>query len=322
MCFFYGVRAPSCPPFFEQPQFPVAYKNSDGHVHDAAGTAHRHGPDHDSPKSQHSDCAIQSVAQNSHVSSVQLIDVPFLENRSAHKPDPGTVASSFFDASPFSHRAPPWHKPLRYFSQLIVETFVLRPWRVANVPIDFSEVGDCHEHTVYATFAAIAVFCFVLPACSTDLRSPDTNRGSAPLNFGPEQRLGDNEKNPSTPFLRYSPDGRLFAVWTEDHDAPGPEGSQTLYASTSIRRQGASPMRNAILAWSADGGKTWSSPWRVNSVVEAVQGEENGPKVAFADNKAYVVWSIPGEKGRQNARQYPVRDGQWERSLHSGADSE
>jgi hypothetical protein len=36
----------------------------------------------------------------------------------------------------------------------------------------------------------------------------------------------------------------------------------------------------------------------VNSIVEAVQGEENGPKVAFnKDNKAYVVWSIPGGKG-------------------------
>ena len=61
------------------------------------------------------------------------------------------------------------------------------------------------------TLAAIAVFCFVLPACSADLSLPDTNRGSGPLIFGPEQRLGDNEKNPSTPFLRYSPDGRLFA---------------------------------------------------------------------------------------------------------------
>jgi hypothetical protein len=56
-------------------------------------------------------------------------------------------------------------------------------------------------------------------------------------------------------------------------------------------------MRNALLAWSPDAGKTWSSPARVNSGVEAVQGEENGPKVAFADHKAYVVWSIPGEKG-------------------------
>jgi hypothetical protein len=150
------------------------------------------------------------------------------------------------------------------------------------------------------TFAVIAVHLslfLVLAACSADLRSPDSNRGSAPLSFGPEQRLGDNEKNPSTPFLRYSPDGRLFAVWTEDHDTPWPQGNQI---TTHLHRSGdmaASPMRNAMLAWSADGGKTWSSPWQVNNGVEAVQGEENGPKVAFADNKAYAVWSIPGEKG-------------------------
>ena len=89
------------------------------------------------------------------------------------------------------------------------------------------------------TLAVIVVFCFVLPACSTDLRSPDSNRGSTSLSFGPEQRLGDNEKNPSTPFLRYSPDGRLFAVWTEDHDTPWPQESQTTMHQHRIRRQGA-----------------------------------------------------------------------------------
>ena len=70
-------------------------------------------------------------------------------------------------------------------------------------------------------------------------------------------------------------------------------------------------MRNALLAWSVDGGKTWSSPVRVNSAVEAVQGEENGPEVAFVDKKAYVVWSIPGVKGdktRANIR-FAMDDG-------------
>jgi hypothetical protein len=57
-------------------------------------------------------------------------------------------------------------------------------------------------------------------------------------------------------------------------------------------------MRNAFLAWSDDHGKSWSSAQRVNSRVEAVQGEENGPKVAIGkDHRAYVVWSIPGGKG-------------------------
>ena len=70
-------------------------------------------------------------------------------------------------------------------------------------------------------------------------------------------------------------------------------------------------MRAALLAWSADGGRTWSAPRRVNSEVEAVQEEENGPKVAFAGNSAYVVWSIPGEKGdktRANIR-FAMDDG-------------
>ncbi len=166
------------------------------------------------------------------------------------------------------------------------------------------------------TFAAIAAclaLCMILAACSADLSLPDANRASGPMTFGPEQRLGDNEKNPSTPFLRYSPDGRLFAVWTEDHDTPWPQGNQTTtHQHRSADMMAASPMRNAMLAWSADGGKTWSSSRRVNSNVEAVQGEENGPKVAFsADKRAYVVWSIPGIKGdktRANIR-FAMDDG-------------
>jgi hypothetical protein len=149
----------------------------------------------------------------------------------------------------------------------------------------------------FAAIAACLALCMILAACSAELRSPDSNRGSAPISFGLEQRLGDNEKNPSTPFLRYSPDGRLFAVWTEDHDTPWPQGNQAAMHQHGSGDRAPSPMRNALLTWSADGGKTWSSPWRVNSTVEAVQGEENGPKVAFADKKAYVVWSIPGVKG-------------------------
>src|SRR4030095_8019470 len=94
--------------------------------------------------------------------------------------------------------------------------------------------------------------CLVLAACSVDLRSPESNRGSAPLSFGPEQRLGDNEKNPSTPFLRYSPDGRLFAIWTEDHDTPWPQGSQPAKHQHGSGDRAPSPMRNALLAWSAD----------------------------------------------------------------------
>ena len=150
------------------------------------------------------------------------------------------------------------------------------------------------------TFAPSVFFitlCTILAACSVDPRPPENKPNTETLGFGPEQRLGHNEKNPAAPFLRYSPDGRLFAIWTEDHDTPWPRGNQAGSHQHGSGDRAPSPMRNALLAWSANGGKTWSSPGRVNSAVEAVQGEENGPKVAFADKKAYVVWSIPGAKG-------------------------
>jgi hypothetical protein len=157
-------------------------------------------------------------------------------------------------------------------------------------------------------FAGIAVCTFlflVLAACTAVLIAPDSRSNAVTLSFGPEQRLGDNEKNPAAPFLRYSADGRLFAVWTEDHETPWPQGNQPVKHQHGSGDRAPSPMRNALLTWSGDNGKTWSSPARVNSSVEAVQGEENGPKVAFVDRKAYVVWSIPGAKGdktRANVR--------------------
>ena len=71
-------------------------------------------------------------------------------------------------------------------------------------------------------------------------------------------------------------------------------------------------MRVAVLSSSGDGGKSWSPPKQVNTTIEPVQGDENGPKVAFSpDKKAFVVWSIPGEKGditRANIR-FAMEDG-------------
>ena len=126
------------------------------------------------------------------------------------------------------------------------------------------------------------------------------------LNFGPEISIGKTAANPSTPYLRYAPDGRLFAIWTEDHDTPSPQGKRSADHQRMASDRAPSPMRNALLAWSTDGGKTWSPRKRVNSEVEAVQAEENGPKVAFdINNRAYVVWSIPdgkGDKTRANIR--------------------
>jgi hypothetical protein len=161
--------------------------------------------------------------------------------------------------------------------------------------------------------SCLVIGLFMVWACSSISTQPRTTT-SKELVFGPLQALGNPEKNPSTPFLRYGPDGRrLYAVWSEDHDVLWPQEHKD---SGGHHRMGgdraASPMRNAFFAWSDDAGKTWSRVKRVNSSVEAVQGEENGPKVAVGkDNKAYVVWSIPGEKGdktRANIR-FAMEDG-------------
>jgi hypothetical protein len=153
--------------------------------------------------------------------------------------------------------------------------------------------------------------CAFLLGCSSELAAPPALSGTNQLRFESEVSIGKNTANPAAPFLRYAPDGRLFAVWTEDHDTPWPDGKASGHHGMSGDRA-PSTMRNAFLAWSSDGGKTWSAPKRVNDRIEAVQGEENGPKVAFdAANRAHVVWSIPGGKGdktRANVR-FTMEDG-------------
>jgi hypothetical protein len=156
------------------------------------------------------------------------------------------------------------------------------------------------------------LLCLIVAGCTPELTAPDSTVRSGSLPFGPEQRLGQADKNPSTPFLRYRSDGRLYAIWTEDDGSPAAKSAQPVGHRHGTGKMAASPMREALLAWSADGGKSWSPPRRVNDAVEAVQGEENGPQVAFgADNKTYAVWSIPGAKGdktRANIR-FTMEDG-------------
>lgn len=53
------------------------------------------------------DCVVQSVAQHAHLSSAQLIEIPFREFSVAPHRARGGVDTSSFDASPFSQRAPP-----------------------------------------------------------------------------------------------------------------------------------------------------------------------------------------------------------------------
>jgi hypothetical protein len=153
---------------------------------------------------------------------------------------------------------------------------------------------------------------FIIPACSSVMDAPRRANDSRHLTFGAARSLGQPEKNPSTPFLRYAPNGRLFAVWSEDHDVLWPEGRHPSGHQRMSGDRAPSPMRNAFLAWSDNHGKNWSPAKRVNSNVEAVQGEENGPKIAAGkDNRAYVVWSVPGGKGdktRANIR-FAMEDG-------------
>jgi len=134
--------------------------------------------------------------------------------------------------------------------------------------------------------------------CSADIAQPRLSSPTTQLQFGPEIGIGRTNANPSTPFLRYSPDGRLFAVWTEDHDTPWPAGKPQSSRGPMSGDRAPSPMRNALVASSSDGGKTWTPAQRINSSVEAVRGEENGPKLAFdRAGKLFVIWSTPGAKG-------------------------
>jgi hypothetical protein len=156
-------------------------------------------------------------------------------------------------------------------------------------------------------------FCLILTACSSDVAAPTHSDRAEALRFGSERFLGESDKNPSTPFLRFAPDGRLFAIWTEDDDRGAPQAKHhAAHQHQSTMKMPLSPIRAALLASSADGGKTWSPPKRINDSVEAIEGEEGGPKFAFGkDNRVYAVWSIPNDKGdktRANIR-FAMEDG-------------
>jgi len=124
--------------------------------------------------------------------------------------------------------------------------------------------------------------------------------------FGPERRLGESDKNPSTPFLRHSPDGRLYAIWTEDDRSPAAGARRGAFYGDP------SSIRAALLAWSSDGAKSWSRPRKVNDSVERVQEGESGPRIAFAaDGGIYAVWSVTAGTGSilQGNVRFSMQDG-------------
>jgi hypothetical protein len=143
---------------------------------------------------------------------------------------------------------------------------------------------------------------------------PAQAAGSGSFSFNAQVELGRRSNNPSTPFLRVAPDGRLFALWTE-HDkrtvSPAKQDAGA-HRHESMMKRAPSPMRLALLASSSDGGRTWTPARQVNAAVEAIEGEEGGPRLALdKNNRAYVVWSVPNEKGdktRANIR-FAMEDG-------------
>ena len=175
-----------------------------------------------------------------------------------------------------------------------------RSVRAAAKTTFFSSSSNCQVMFMrtFFTRSSLTLIFLISLGCNAKVSAPPSPHRTAQLTFGPEIAIGTGDTNPSTPFLRYAPDGRLFAVWTEDHDTLWLQGKLSAGHEHMTGDRAPSPMRNALLAWSTDGGRTWSPRKRVNSEVEAVQGEENGPKMAFdSNNRAYVVWSIPGGKG-------------------------
>lgn len=114
--------------------------------------------------------------------------------------------------------------------------------------------------------------------------------------FGAEQRLGRVDKNPSTPFLRVSPDDRLYAIWTEDDFDPAERAAEFAPIGKTIGKP--LTLRVALIAASSDGGKSWSRPARVNNTKEKIQDGESAPRIAFgADHRVYAVWAATAKSG-------------------------
>jgi hypothetical protein len=154
---------------------------------------------------------------------------------------------------------------------------------------------------------ALIAVVVALTACASWLVDASRAAPSATLTFGAERHLGRDDRNPSSPFFRVRPKGRLYAVWTED-DPAQPAEAKRPPAGHQHKHPGmfTFAMRVALLASSGDGGATWSPPRKVNSTMEAVQAEENEPKIAFGpDGRTFVIWATPdeaGDKGRANVR--------------------
>ncbi|HEX6440298.1 MAG TPA: hypothetical protein VF182_24485, partial [Candidatus Binatia bacterium] len=71
-------------------------------------------------------------------------------------------------------------------------------------------------------FRVALSLCFLLILGGQTAQGAGGSGAATALTFSSEQNLGRIDKNPSTPFLRYSPDGRLHAIWSEDDETSWP----------------------------------------------------------------------------------------------------
>jgi hypothetical protein len=94
-------------------QVPISASRDAEHSHDVDHSADGHHThrDHNSPHSDsrpnQSDCLVQSVAYNSHLSQIQQLDILFLEIVIEGHPVRRIVSLSHYNLSPLSQRAPP-----------------------------------------------------------------------------------------------------------------------------------------------------------------------------------------------------------------------
>src|SRR6185295_2736368 len=95
-----------------------------------------------------------------------------------------------------------------------------------------------------AVYMALSLF---LANCSSDIAPHGNQSHGEPLRFGPEVSLGTSAANAASPFLRFAPDGRLFAIWTED-ETDQPTKSSSPSAHHQSGKMAPSPLRAALLA--------------------------------------------------------------------------
>ena len=159
---------------------------------------------------------------------------------------------------------------------------------------------------------------FVFLGCSTKLAQQPITTQSAQLKFTPEIALGRPEANPSTPFLRFSPDGRLFAVWTEDHDTPWPAGKPHPGHRTDERRPraiaDAQRIHRFIQRRREDLERGETGQQRHRSRTRRRKWAEIGFRPRWKNLRRLVH---PRRERRQDPSQYSLCNGRRQRRLHA-----